>query len=211
MAAVGLTGCVPEPTPGTIDIVGDSLAVQASWKRSAEFPVGAPPGSDVLIDAHPGIGFADVLAAERARAAKGRPATLVIALGANDAGPVDGGWEPTDDKQLRDLMGAPSPSACVVLVLPGYSDKPAVTASYRVDLRVARSAMRAAAADRSKRGQPTVVADWGAVALAHPELTGTDGIHLAATAPEPGRAADEAAATAWTKVVWGGVARCPKP
>jgi hypothetical protein len=38
-----------------------------------------------------------------------------------------------------------------------------------------------------------------------------DGIHLADDAPsKPDRIVNEAAANAWTKVLWSGVAACPK-
>lgn len=212
VAATGLTACAPTPKAGTIDIVGDSLAFQANWARSTEFAVGKPKGADLLRDFKPGIGFPDVMDAQRKRVAAARPAILVIALGTNDAGPVDGGWTATDDKELRELMALPSTKACVVLVLPGHADKPAVTSTYRADLKAARAAMRKAAADRKAKGQPTVVADWGAVASARPELTVDDGIHLADDAPSaPNRIVNEAAADAWTKVLWGGVAACPKP
>ncbi|HWJ97845.1 MAG TPA: SGNH/GDSL hydrolase family protein [Acidimicrobiales bacterium] len=210
-ASTGLTGCVPTPKAGTIDVVGDSLAFQANWARPAEFLVGSPRGADVALDFRPGIGFPDVMAAQRTRVAAARPAILVVALGTNDAGPLDNGWNAADDKELRALMALPSPTTCVVLVLPGAADKPAVTATYRTDLTAARAAMRKAAADRKAKGQPTVVADWGAVALARPELTVADGIHLADDAPSaPGRIVNEAAANAWTKVLWSGVAACPK-
>lgn len=212
LASTGLSGCAPTPRPGTIDVVGDSLAFQANWARNREFTAGAPKGADIALDFTPGIGFPDVMAAQRKRVASARPAILVIALGTNDAGPLDGGWSSTDDKELRDLMALPSTKACVVLVLPGHADKPAVTASYRADLKDARDAMRKAAADRKAKGQPTVVADWGAVALARPELTVADGIHLADDAPSaPNRIVNEAAADAWSKVLWTGVNACPKP
>jgi len=212
LTATLLTSCAPTPKAGTIDVVGDSLAFQANWARSTEFATGAPRGADLVRDFKPGIGFPDVMAAQRKRVAAARPAILVIALGTNDAGPLDGGWNATDDKELRDLMALPSPKACVVLVLPGHADKPGVASTYRVDLRNARAAMRKAAADRKAAGRPTVVADWGAVALARPELTADDGIHLADGAPSaPSRIVNEAAANAWTKVLWSGVAACPKP
>jgi hypothetical protein len=212
LASTGLTGCAPTPKAGTIDVVGDSLAFQANWGRNPEFVAGSPKGADVFLDFKPGIGFPDVMAAQRKRVAAARPAILVIALGTNDAGPLDGGWSSTDDKELRDLMALPSTKACVVLVLPGHADKPEVTSTYRTDLAKARAAMRKAAADRSAKGQPTVVADWGAVALARPELTVDDGIHLADDAPSTStRIVNEAAANAWTKVLWTGVKACPKP
>ncbi|MCU1369730.1 MAG: hypothetical protein JWO77_924 [Ilumatobacteraceae bacterium] len=211
-ATTGLTGCAPTPKAGTIDVVGDSLAFQANWGRPTEFLAGSPKGSNVVLDLKPGIGFPDVMAAQRKRVAAARPAILVIALGTNDAGPVDGGWNSADDRELRALMALPSTTTCVVLVLPGHADKPTVTATYRADLKAARAAMRTAAADRRATGQPTVVADWGAVALAQPALTVDDGIHLADGAPStPDRIVDEAAADAWTKVLWTGVAACPKP
>jgi hypothetical protein len=212
LASTGLTGCAPTPKAGTIDVVGDSLPFQANWARPTEFLKGSPAGASVVLDLKPGVGFPDVMAAQRKRVASARPAILVVALGTNDAGYLDGGWDATDDKELRDLMALPSTTACVVLVLPGHADKPAVSAQYRADLKAARAAMRAAAADRKGKGQPTVVADWGAVALAQPGLTVDDGIHLADDAPSaPNRIVNEAAANAWTKVLWAGVAACPKP
>jgi len=211
LASTGLSGCVPTPKAGTIDVVGDSLAFQANWARPKEFLVGSPKGADTALDFRPGIGFPDVMAAERKRVAAARPAILVIALGTNDAGPLDGGWSATDDKELRALMALPSTTTCVVLVLPGAADKPAVTSTYRADLTAARAAMRKAASDRKAKGQPTVVADWGAVALARPDLTVDDGIHLADDAPStPDRIVNEVAANAWTQVLWSGVAACPK-
>jgi hypothetical protein len=210
-ASSALSSCAPTPKPGTIDVVGDSIAFQANWGRPDEFLVGRPKGSDVVLDLKPGIGFPDVMAAETERVAAARPATLVIALGTNDAGPADLGWNAADDEELRDLMALPATTSCVVLVLPGYADKPAVSSTYRADLDAARAAMRKAASDRKAKGRPTVVADWGAVARARPELTVDDGIHLADDAPSaPNRIVDEAAADAWTKVLWSGVAACPK-
>ena len=210
VALAALSGCVPAPKPGTIDIVGDSILFQTFWHRQSEFTAGSPAGASIVSDARLGIGFPDMLAPEAKRAASGRPATLVIALGTNDAGPVDGGWTSADDAELRALMASVSPTACVVLVLPGYADKPAVPSTYRADLTAGRKAMRQAAADRAAKGRATFVADWGAVALAHPELTGDDGIHLAADAPAiPERRVNEAAGKAWTKVLWDGVRHCP--
>ena len=114
VTAVALTACAPTPKAGTIDVVGDSLAFQSNWAREAEFRSGAPKGSNLALDLEAGIGFPDVMAAQRARVAAARPAILVIALGTNDAGPFDGGWNAADDKELRDLMALPSTTACVV-------------------------------------------------------------------------------------------------
>ncbi len=196
----------PSPTVGTIDLVGDSIAFEAHWARDAEFGAGFPARTDLVNESTPGVRFQDLQPDEEVRVRQvQRPSALVIALGTNNAKMDDGGWTIDDEAEFDTLLHTPADDACVVVVLPGYG--PQADADRKREGDKARAAMAALAATRDD----TVVVDWGAVALAHPELLQADGIHLASDGALPGRQANEAAANAFAAVLWDGVARCDLP
>ena len=195
-----LTACQPTPTPKTIDILGDSLTQQAYWNRDAAFLAqGQPPGSDVVFDAWMGNQFHDVQAAETARVndtEQPRPAIMVIALGTNNALGWTGYWTTSDQQDYDKLLNTPHATTCVVVVLPGFSYKPSIEQKAQEQVSKARSYMKTQALARPK----TVVADWGAIARAHPEYTTDDGIHLVDT---------DAVKNLYAKTIWDGVNSCP--
>jgi len=208
VAILGCIGCVPTPEPNTIDIVGDSISTQAYWGRSAEYDAqGRPANADVLHDEWAGRVFADAQPAATQRAADGRPAIMVIALGTNNAGAYSSGWGPDDEADFNRLLFTPSSSACVVVILPGYivrgPNTPDLLTQY--SMHQAHEAMKAKAAQRPR----TIVVDWQAIISANPSIIGPDGIHLASDAKLSGDLANPAAANAWAKMMWDGVARCP--
>ena len=191
LAAVALLGaaCVPEPRPGSVDVAGDSLTIQAFYNGG--FGEGAPSDLDVIADN--GWTVAEAQRRVAANAAAGRPSVLVVALATNDAHPWRGGWTSSDVTGFRRMMSTPHPSACVVLVLPGWGAGASIEHGYHMNL--ARSSLRRLATERPR----TVVADWLAVVQAHPEYLRSDGIHLSGLAAWHARSA----------LYWQGVAACP--
>ncbi|HEX8804226.1 MAG TPA: hypothetical protein VF743_08530 [Acidimicrobiales bacterium] len=197
LALAVASGCTPEPTPGSVDVAGDSLTIQAIFAHG--YGVDAP--EDLQIIANIGWRAIDAQPDVSDHAAHGRPATLVVALGTNDSEPTsNGGWDGADVTAFRTLLNTPHPSACVVVVLPGMTS--AAPAAHRAELVEARQALVALANERPR----TVLVDWQAVVDAHPEYIGPDGIHLRWTDEGP---ADPEAAAARTALYWSGVRACP--
>lgn len=197
LAVVLLSACQPPPQPGTIDILGDSLTVQATWDHNAEFDArGRPPDSDVVLDAWGGFQFQDVQQRQGERVASGRPEIMVIVLGTNNAEAWTGHWQQNDVDAYVQLLNTPHSDTCVVVVLPGFSYKPTLTAADHTSVDAARRHMTTYAEQRPN----TIIADWGSVARSRPELTDYDGVHLANTT---------AARNAYADVIWGGVNSCP--
>ncbi|MFN8019163.1 MAG: fibronectin type III domain-containing protein [Acidimicrobiales bacterium] len=195
----------PEPTPGTIDVVGDSLLFQATENRRSEFAgEGQPDDTDAITYPYIGMGFHEALPDERRRVVTGgRPSALVLALGTNDSNPDNGGWTTADLADYRAMLHLPSPDACVVVVLPGLGE--AASSGRHANEAVARADMARLAAARPN----TVVVDWQAEVDAHPELLGPDGVHLAEDGEVAGQRASGAAADAYASTIWQGVAQCP--
>jgi len=187
----------PEPTPGSVDVAGDSLTIQAFYRYG--LGLGAP--TDVNVIAYLGWEVGDVQGPVAADVAAGRPEFLVVALATNDANPVDGGgWTGADVDAFRNLFNTPHPSACVVVVLPGWGA--GVSSAWRTELVESRGGLSLLAAQRGGR---TVTVDWLAVVQAHPEYLGPDGIHLR----QEGDVVDPQAANARAQLYWSGVAACP--
>lgn len=191
LATVALAGaaCVPEPRPGSVDVAGDSLTIQAFYNGG--FGEGAPSDLDVIADNGWTVGNAQRRV--DANILAGRPSVLVVAFATNDAHPWHGGWTSSDVAAFRRMMSAPHPSACVVLVLPGWGAGASIEHGYH--MHQARSALSRLARERPR----TVVVDWLPVLQAHPEYLRPDGIHLSGLAAWHARSA----------LYWQGVAGCP--
>lgn len=176
LAIVTLAACKPEPAPGSIDVAGDSITVEALCGDSQ---CGSPAGDDRPDDVswHAGLGWTMVNVEPRIEAAvtNGRPQTLVWALGTNDASPTHGGWGWPEIAQTVEFLDLPHPDACVVVVLPWLGS--GARAAHRAEITKARNDLPTIAANRDG---PTVVVDWADVVGPHarPELLHTDGIHL---------------------------------
>lgn len=169
-------------------MAGDSLTIQAFYNGG--FGEGAP--TDLQVMADNGWTAADVQPEVTAHARAGRPETLVVALGTNDAHPWRGGWTASDVVAFRKLVTTPHADACVVVVTPGYGD--GVTLEYAYYLNQARAALRRLVTERPR----TVEVDWMAVVQAHPEYLQADGIHLTG----------EAAWHARSALYWQGLTAC---
>lgn len=200
----GPPSSAPAPTAGTIDLVGDSLTAYMTWGQP--WQTGAPAGSDIVLDAWNGYEFESVHQRELDRVASGRPETLVVALGTNDAGGFSGGWGSDDANQFASLIHAPHPTACVVVVTPGFVEKSGAEPHpfTRLEMLEARAVMTDIAGDMAN----TIVVDWHAIVGASPDLLGEDGIHLANDAPGPGQFANPEAAAARRDAIWQAVDRC---
>lgn len=196
---LSVTGCKPEPEPDSVDVVGDSIALQATLAGSGL------PGEPPDLETHAGNGWtaADVLPWVEDQVASGRPETLVIALGVNDAKPGNGGWGWSDIATWVDLLDAPHPDACVVVVLPAVGEGASAELAAEVD--TARTDITNLA---SQRDGPTVVEDWGIVTDADPSVLSTDGVHLA---PDPAGpwGISSSAAEAATGLWWQATHQCP--
>jgi hypothetical protein len=185
------------PTPGSVDVAGDSLTIQTFFRYGPG--QGAP--DDVKTVAGLGWKVGDVQPTITADVAAGRPAVLIVALGTNDSHPVQGfGWNGDDANAFRTLMTSPHPSACVVVVLPGYGA--GISPAWRTEMDEARGALNFLAIQRGGR---TVVADWQPIVQAHPEYLLSDGVHLR----QEGDVVDARAAAARSQLYWSGMAACP--
>lgn len=200
----------PVAASRTIDVVGDSIALQSEWHRSDRWRRagrGVPEHDRIQRDFWLGYHFEDVQARETMRVngpEDRRPSVLVIALGINNSLVASGGgWDGSDQEAFRTLLHTPSPQACVVVVLPQAG--PSAAEVDRLNIWVGRQAMRELAGQRPR----TVIVDWADVVDAHPEYLDADGIHLATGRAEPGQLADPDATDAYAAMLWRGVAQCP--
>lgn len=209
-----LSACQPEPTPLTVDLVGDSITMQAHWNRDSEFRragVGLASKYDLVVDAWLGNKFQDVQKAESARvfdSKRPRPSVLVIALGLNNADPYygGGGWTKEDETAFKKLLNTPHPSSCVVVVLPAAGN--GAPQQYRDHAVFASARMKTFASQRPR----TVMVDWAPVIKAHPEYLRADGKHLADNKlAKPDQMANPVPADAYASLIWSGVAKCPPP
>lgn len=198
--AFAATGCKPEPQPGTIGLVGDSISLQAVY---ASGPDAQPAGMEV----HVGLGWeaSDVLPWVRDQVAHGRPATLVVALGTNDANPHRGGWTQGDSAVWADLLGTPHESACVVVVLPALGS--GARSDHVAQVEVARTSIADISA---RRVGPTIVADWRDVIDHDPSVLADDGVHLAGDSGGPdANVAAQHAVERRMRLYREGIERCP--
>jgi hypothetical protein len=194
--------------PGTVTVVGDSLTQTAAYLYGPG--EGAPPEVEML--AWQGWTAADAQPDLEAAVAAGRADTVVLALGTNDSSVAAGrdGWSAADVERFRQLLATPAPSACVVVVLPGYGA--GIDPSHAAEMEKARTDLVGLADERRhlRASDPnvgaTVVVDWQAELTAHPQLLNPDGIHLAQDPANSLISADAAAAR--TGLYWRGVASC---
>ena len=195
---LGLTvlACKPQPLPGSVDVVGDSLTVQAT----NPYGLGDDAPDDVKVIAGLGWQAPNVQSRLVAEVVRGRPETLVVALGTNDSNPHRGGWTSTDTANFRTLLATPHPDTCIVIVLPAYG--PGIAGLLRIEMQQARASLRTLAGQRPR----TVVADWLPVIQARPELVAPDGVHLRNL---DSGVVDPVAAATRTALYWLGVANCP--
>lgn len=195
----------PAGTDGTIDIIGDSITVQATSNRADEFAAqGQPEGADLVTVAVAGSRFGDHRPGEHDRVwQQSRPSVLVVALGTNDANALADGWTPADEVAFRELIDTPSPQTCVVVVLPAVGEQ--AGAAQLEQFARARRAMRSIVGERDR----SVVADWGAVIAEHPEYLYRDGVHLALDGKADDQLANPDAADAFAANLWAGVQACP--
>jgi hypothetical protein len=188
VAFVG-AGCVPKPRPGSMDVAGDSLTIQAFYNGG----FGAQAPADLVVIANNGWTVADAQPHVTEAVKHGRPEVLIVALATNDSNPLTGGWTDDDVTRFRRLINTPHPDACVVVVTPGYG--PALGDAYKNEIHEARLALRALIAERAR----TVEADWYVVTRDHPEYISPDGLHL------QGAPAWQARSTLY----WQAAANCP--
>lgn len=199
VAALAQGYCQPVPEPGTTDLVSDSIGTQAMLAGG-----GLDTQPEDLDTEALGLGWtaADALPVVREHVADGRPETLVVALGVNDASLRHGGWTWADVAIWVDLFDAPHPDACVVVVLPAVGDGASTELTREVDK--ARHGIDALAGQREG---PTVVVDWGAVIAIDQTLLADDDVHLARGDGPYG--ISTYAAEAATSLYWQGTAQCP--
>lgn len=195
--ALALAACKPEPDPGTVDLVGDSITVQAILAGSGH------PDEPGDLDTHSGLGWQadDVTPWVHNQVADARPETLIVALGVNDAAPRNGGWTWGDVADWVELLDAPHPDACVAVILPAVG--PGADPAHAAEVDRARTDITAMATDRDG---PTVVADWAPVIEESPDLLDPDGIHLADGSGPYGISSEAAAAR--MGLYWDAADRC---
>lgn len=187
-----------EGTPPAVDLVGDSLTLQAVMGGGLGLP--AEP-EDLEFTSNLGLAVGHVLPWVHDQVAAGRPDILVIALGTNDG---NSGWTRQDVADWLEVMNAPAPETCVVVVLPAVGEGAAE--HHRQRTEDARAAILALVDAREREGR-VVVRDWADVIDADPLLLDHDGIHLA---PDPTQhyGISTRAAEARLGLYWDGVADC---
>lgn len=190
--------CKPEPQPGSVDVVGDSITVQA-------LVAGTQAGPDDVVT-HAGLGWtaADVAPWVDAQVDGGRPETLVIALGSNDAALRNGGWTWADVATWVDLVNAPHEDACVAVLLPAVGD--GADPAYAAQIDEARHGIVTVLQHHRTGDGPTVVEDWADWTTTTPGVLADDGLHLA---PGDGpHGIDPAAADTRLAATWSAAAAC---
>lgn len=192
--------------PGAVYIAGDSLTSTAYNVQG----LGNDAPEDVTLAAWPGWTAAEALPGVETAVADGQVDTLVVALGTNDSNYAFGadGWSQGDLDRFRRLLATPPPTACVVMVLPGVGQ--GVEPDHAEALAKARADLAALAEERrvTPGAGPTVVLDWQAEVMTHPDLLAADGIHLA-NDPNFGLSWPSAeAADARFDFYWDGVTQC---
>jgi hypothetical protein len=199
--ALVAAGCKPEPVPGSVDLVGDSITFQAM------FVGGGLPEQPEDLQRAVDIGWqaSDVLGWVQDQVADERPEALIVALGTNDAAPRNGGWTASDVATWDELLNAPHTDSCVVVILPALGD--AAPQDHRDQVELARQGITSVAQTREG---PTVIEDWGLVIAADPSVLAEDGVHMAKDADGPYGLSVEAA-QARTSLYWQGLANCPPP
>lgn len=206
-AAVALvaTACQPEPIPGTVDLTGDSITLQAMLAGSgmdsepADLRTYAGLGWQVH-DAYDAQSPQDWVHDEVYESE--RPEVLVEAFGVNDASPSNGGWQLDDVGRFIDLLRTPHPDTCIVVVLPGYGD--GISSAHAAEIRHARADLRDA---QQWRDGPVVTVSWQKVIEADPSVMDGDGIHLAGD-PDGPYGISVHAAEARMGLYWQGVEQC---
>jgi hypothetical protein len=190
--------------PGEVYVIGDSLTSTA-WNAHG---VGKGAPEDLTITAWPGWSAAEAQPSLEVAVAQHKVDTLILALGTNDStyAYAREGWNGADVEHFRQLLATPDPSACVVVVLPGYG--PGIEPSHAVEMNEARADLTRLAEERraDPANGPTVVVDWQTQLTVRPDLVGPDGIHLV-NDPAIGWPTAKASA-ARTGLYWHGVAGC---
>lgn len=169
--ALGLATSACTPTPGTVDVAGDSVSAQAFGYTAAR------PGVTAVADREmvgAGWGCSNVEATLRRHVNAARPEILILALGPNDA---SDGWDRADracfDRLVDDIL---DPTACAVVVLPAWG-APLDGTQWAADMGRARNSLVAIAGERSAAGRRTVIVDWSPIVAEHPEYLDAGGIH----------------------------------
>lgn len=170
LAAFFATAC--RPLPGTVDVAGDSVSAQAFGYTPTR--PGVTNGADTEAVRY-GWACGDVDGIVQQHVNRARPATLIVALGPNDA--LDG-WT-WDDRHCFDRLVDTilDPTACAVFVLPAWG-APLEGSQWALNMGRARNSLTAVAGERQAAGRPTVVVDWTPIIAAHPEYLDAGGIHL---------------------------------
>jgi hypothetical protein len=122
---------------------------------------------------------------------------VVLAVGANDAAPWDGGWTSEDVAHWAEVLDDVPSSTCVAVVLPGWGPQLDGT-PWAQGMEQMRTDARRLVAARRSTGARTFTVDWRPVVERHPDYIAPDGIHIAGTE----------AATALQGLYWHAVARC---
>jgi hypothetical protein len=131
--------------------------------------------------------------------ADGRPETLVVALGTNEA---NRGWTWADIAAWVDLLNAPHPDACVAIVLPAVGESADPGVKERIE--DSRAVIPDLAEDREGDGG-VVITDWRDVITEDPTILDPDGIHLAW---EEDGVVSEPAAQARMSIYWESARQC---
>jgi len=189
--ALTALACAPPPTPGTVDVVGDSLTFQAIIAAPGFANDGIDPSAPPF-KAWFGLGWRipHVQPWVAEEALNRRAEVIVVAIGTNDA---SDGWDSGDHLRFQQLLATPSPKACLV-VIP-MAVHPAQSPAMQLRMAAARNDEVAQAAARPR----TVIESWQAVADSHPEYFKDDGIHIID---------DRDAYNAREALYWNGVRRC---
>lgn len=175
-----------QPIPGTVLIEGDSISKEGfdPDANGSLLPGAEAPTGDIRINASGGWSTNTPQIRQHVinNVRSGHSEVVVFALGTNDSGGLfdASGWTQEDVANFRTLMDELHPDSCAVFILPKALDHfqypwwlTGINTA-RGDIQSPVDTIQEIAASR----QFTEVIDWRNYMQAHPELVGTDGLHL---------------------------------
>lgn len=169
-------------TGSDVVLLGDSLTEQAFGILG-----GPTAGAPAHLRRWSHVGWTLRAAADHAGTAvtSSRTATLLLAVGPNDAAEWDHGWNADDVARWQGVLDRAPASTCVAVVLPGWG-APLDGTPWAQAMARMRADVTEMVAARQAAGSPTITVDWQPVVTAHPDYLAADGIHI--TSPEAARA-----------------------
>lgn len=162
--------------PLSVDVVGDSLTVQAHEYLGGWVDA---PSSDVEKIAAPGWSVAEAQGPYNASVAAHPPDVTVLALGPNDAAGT-AGWDLGDIVRWYDFLRTTPARSCVAVVLPRFG--PSAPLAWAREVNEARGYIVDLVAPGGQFAPPPertiFLVDWYLPPAVHPDYLAPDGVHL---------------------------------